>query len=304
MGKSARKLALLGATASGKTSLGVALAKKLDGVVLSLDSLSIYKGIDIASAKPSLEEMEGIRHFGIDVIEPDDDFNVTLFFELYKESLEFATANHKTLIIVGGTSFYLKSMLTGLSHKPPISQEVRKKVANSLLDLPKAFSYMQEIDQEYAKNISLNDRYRIEKWLEIHYQTRLVPSSYLRQNLQEPLIKGINIYNLQVDKEILHQRIEQRTDLMLQNALIAEVVGLERRYGRLPRCMGAIGIKEVLEYLDGYFDLAMMREKIITNTAKLAKRQRTFNKTQFLDFDVYSADTKELEEKVLADFGA
>ncbi|PID47433.1 MAG: tRNA (adenosine(37)-N6)-dimethylallyltransferase MiaA [Proteobacteria bacterium] len=294
-----RELAILGPTASGKTSLGISLAKKLDGVVLSLDSLSIYKGIDIASAKPSLEERDGIKHFGIDLISPDEIFNVVLFFDLYKQARKWALANGKTLIIVGGTSFYLKSMLTGLSDKPFVSEQTKEKVARKLKDLNSSYAYMQSIDADYAKNISSNDTYRIEKWLEIHYETGLIPSSYLKQTQKEPIIKDIPIYNLQIDRDILRGRIEKRTDIMINSGLVDEVVGLEKKYGRLPRCMGAIGLKEVLEYLDGYLDLEQMREKIITNTARLAKRQRTFNKTQFVDFNILHASMEEVEERII-----
>lgn len=294
-----RELALLGATASGKTSFGVELAKKLDGVVLSLDSLSIYKGIDIASAKPTKEEMDGVLHFGIDVCEPDEIFNVTLFFDLYQKAKEYALANDKSLIIVGGTSFYLKAMLTGLSDKPYVSEEVKEKVARKLQDLDSTYIYMQSVDEEYAKSISQNDSYRIEKWLEIHYETGSIPSAYLKQTMKEPILKDVPIYDLQVDREILRQKITKRTDMMIENGLIAEVVGLEKKYGRVPRCMGAIGLKEVLAYLDGLYTLELMREKIITNTSRLAKRQRTFNKTQFLDFNIIKGSVEELRGVIL-----
>ncbi len=297
-----RQLAILGATASGKTSLGVSLAKKLNGVVLSLDSLSIYKHIDIASAKPTLQERDGIRHFGVDVIEPNEEFNVTLFFDLYKQTLEYAKEHNKALIIVGGTSFYLKSMLTGLSKKPFVSDEIKQKIKTDLRNLEQAYQFIEQEDLEYAKQISSNDSYRIEKWLEIYYASTQKPSLYLKQNLQEPIIKDLKIYNLSMDKDILRKRIELRTKLMIQTGLIDEIVALEKKYTRAPKSLKAIGLKEVFEYLDGEVNIKEMEEKIITNTARLAKRQRTFNKTQFLDFDVVNGSGDELEEKILLDF--
>lgn len=291
-------LALLGATASGKTALAIQVAKKLDGIILSLDSLSIYKGIDIASAKPTKEQMQGILHFGIDVINPDEIFNVTLFFELYTHAYKYAQKHNKTLIIVGGTSFYLKAMLTGLSDKPFITDEVKQKVARALLHLEKTYEYILQIDSDFAKNISSHDSYRIEKWLEIHYETGLVPSKFLKQTLKEPIIKDIDIYELVVDKEVLKEKITLRTNQMIENKLIAEIVGLEKKYGRLPRCMNAIGIKEVLSYLDGYCTLTQMKEDIITNTLKLAKRQKTFNKTQFIEHNVIRGDFEFLQKSL------
>lgn len=275
------ELAILGPTASGKTNLALTLANELNGVILSLDSLSIYKGIDIASAKPTKEELEQVKHFGVNIINPNEIFNVTLFFDLYKKAKEYAVTNNKMLVIVGGTSFYLKAMLTGLSDKPLVSEDTKQKVARSLSDVGSTFEMIKDIDEEYANKITSKDSYRIEKWLEIYYESGLVPSQYLKKTLKEPIIKDIPIFELSIDRDILRQKIRLRTSQMLEKGLVAEIVGLEKKYGRLPRCMKAIGIKEVLEYLDGFYGLKEMEEKIITNTAKLAKRQRTFNKTQF-----------------------
>lgn len=275
------ELAILGPTASGKTNLALTLANELNGVILSLDSLSIYKGIDIASAKPTKEELEQVKHFGVNIINPNEIFNVTLFFDLYKKAKEYAITNNKMLVIVGGTSFYLKAMLTGLSDKPLVSEDTKQKVARSLSDVGSTFEMIKDIDEEYANKITSKDSYRIEKWLEIYYESGLVPSQYLKKTLKEPIIKDIPIFELSIDRDILRQKIRLRTSQMLEKGLVAEIVGLEKKYGRLPRCMKAIGIKEVLEYLDGFYGLKEMEKKIITNTAKLAKRQRTFNKTQF-----------------------
>lgn len=292
-----RKLALLGATASGKTSLAMYLATKYDGVILSLDSLSICRGIDIASAKPSQDERETIRHFGVDVISPNEEFNVTIFFDIYKKAKEFAMQNGKTLIIVGGTSFYLKAMLDGLSHKPLVSKSSKAKVARALKHLEATYQMIEEKDSIYAKTITKNDKYRIEKWLEIYYETKEIPSRYLKSTLQAPLIKNIFIYELLLDREVLRENIRIRTNKMIQEGLIDEVVGLEKKYSRVPKCMKAIGIKEVLAYLDGHFSFDEMREKIITNTAQLAKRQRTFNKTQFSQ-PMIRGNYEELVEKI------
>lgn len=293
-----KQLAILGATASGKTNLALTLANKLDGVILSLDSLSIYREIDIASAKPTKDELSQVKHFGVDVINPDEIFNVTLFFDLYNEAKEYALANNKTLVIVGGTSFYLKAMLTGLSDKPLVCEETKQKVARSLSDLGSTYELIKEIDEEYAQKITSKDTYRMEKWLEIYIETGSVPSEYLKKTLKEPIIKSIPIYELVLDRDELRQKIKLRTKQMLDNGLVAEVVGLEKKYGRLPRCMKAIGIKEVLEYLDGYYTLELMEEKIVTNTSKLAKRQRTFNKTQFTQ-DITRGEYDGLLEAVL-----
>ncbi len=273
-----REIAILGPTASGKTGLSIDLAKKLNANILSLDSLSIYKEIDIASAKPTPQERDGIKHFGIDALHVDDDFNVTVFFELYKEAKKASQEEGKNLIIVGGTGFYLKSMIDGISPKPQIDQITKHKVKHNLAI---GYELIKEFDDVYASAISKNDSYRIEKWLEIYFQTGIIPSQYFEQNKREPIIKDIEIYEIKVQKETLLERINLRTQNMLDDGLIDEVFYLEKKYTRAPNPMKAIGIIETLSFLDGYLSKKELKEKIITNTARLAKRQKTFNNSQF-----------------------
>jgi len=276
-----RTIAILGATASGKSDLSIKLAKKIDAYILSLDSLSIYKYIDIASAKPTKEERGDILHFGIDEIEPHQNFNVSLFFDIYKEADKKAREDGKNLIIVGGTGFYLKALIEGINNKPKISEATKQKVRESIFNLKKAYSIISKTDKTYADRISSNDRYRIEKWFEIYYETGLGISQYFQNSDKEPILKEYQLYEIDTDKEILRERIKKRTELMLKNGLIDEVVWLEKTYTRTPNSMKAIGIKETLDFLDGKLNIEELKEKIITNTAKLAKRQRTFNSTQF-----------------------
>jgi tRNA dimethylallyltransferase len=292
-----KQIAILGATASGKTSLSIELAKKYNGVILSLDSLSIYKEIDIASAKPSIQERDGILHFGIDEIHVDDVFNVMLFFELYKKAVRFCKNNEKNLIIVGGTGFYLKSMIEGISHKPHVSKKMKEQIKEELLDLKTAYLKIEELDIKSASQIKANDTYRIEKWFEIYYGTNLIPSEYFQKEQRAPIITDIKLYEVDIEKDLLRERIAQRTDMMLKNGLIDEVVALEKRYTRLPNPMKAIGIKETLDFLDGNLSKEELHEKIVTNTARLAKRQRTFNKTQFEEH--FKGDVKTLKNKIV-----
>lgn len=290
-----REIALLGATASGKTALSIKLAIELNANILSLDSLSIYKEIDIASAKPTCKERKGIKHYGIDTLHVDEEFNVTLFFELYKEATTQSMKEGKNLIIVGGTGFYLKSMIDGISHKPVISFQTKQKVKQSL---SLGYDLMCEFDEIYAKTISKNDKYRIEKWLEIYFQTGLVPSQFFEQNQRKPVIENIELYEVYVDKEILKERISKRTEMMLEMGLIDEVFRLEQKYTRAPNPMKSIGISETLSFLDGDLDKQELKKKIIINTAKLAKRQKTFNSSQFRKH--FIGDTNLVYLKVLA----
>ncbi len=282
-------IALLGPTASGKTALSIELALKHNALILSLDSLSIYKEIDIASAKPSLEERGDIFHFGIDEILPSEPFNVTMFFELFHKAKNRCLQENKNLIIVGGTGFYLKAMMDGLSVKPVISDEIKDEIEKKLYDLPSAYKLMQKIDALYAQKISPNDRYRIEKWLELYISTNEVPSRYLQNAKKEPILSDVGLFEIAISKDLLAKKIALRTEKMVQDGLIVEIFGLEKRYTRAPQCMKAIGIKEVLDFFDGKYKLAELKERISFNTLHLAKRQRTFNTTQFQEHPTLEA---------------
>ena len=155
-------IALLGPSASGKTSVALEIAKKKDAYILSLDSLSVYKEINIASAKPTKEEQGDIPYFGIDIIYPSTNFSINLFCDEYNKVYEKAKNDNKNLVIVGGTSFYLKSLIDGLSIKPNISQDTKEKVQASIKNLDEAYDFIKKKDPAY--NIAKNDKYRIEKW--------------------------------------------------------------------------------------------------------------------------------------------
>ena len=277
------QIAIIGSTASGKTAKAIEYAKKNNANILSLDSLAIYKEIDIVSAKPTLKERDGVKHFGLDIIYPNDSFDVTLFIKLYKEAKTESIKEGKSLVIVGGTSFYLKSLIQGLSPMPTISSEIRKKSLQTIEQgVIEAYDILFKIDADYMLNIASTDSYRIEKMLNLYYQTGLTPTEYFRANPPQPtIIEPLPIYEIQVDKEILREKIKERTQKMIDMGLVEEVAYLEKSYTREPNCMKAIGIKEVLDYFDGVYSFEQMQEKIVINTARLAKRQRTFNRSQF-----------------------
>ena len=277
--------------------MAISIAKKIDAYILSIDSLSIYKEIDIVSAKPSKEELKEVKHFGIDILYPNEYFSVDIFINLYKEVRSTCIKENKNLIIVGGTAFYLKSLIQGLSNIPNITKEISLHVEAKLKNLQECYEFLQSIDNAYMKNISPNDRYRIEKALLIYETSKITPSEWFRQNPPKPVIKNLNIYNIEVDRETLRQRIKKRTKKMFESGLIDEVCLLEQKYTRLPHSMNSIGVAEVLEYLDNKVSLEEMLENISTHTAHLAKRQQTFNRTQFEN--ILNAPLEELEDIIL-----
>lgn len=271
-----KEIAIIGSTASGKTALSLEIASKTNSIILSLDSLCVYKEIDIVSAKPTLEERGEILHFGIDEVYPNVEFDVVCFMELYKKAKEYALKNNKNLIIVGGTGFYLKALIDGLS----LGIETKVKLDISVSE---AYDLLYSLDEMYMKKIEKNDKYRVEKSYAIYKQTGLTPTLYFEKNPKIPLAKDLKIFEILWEKEELKKRVASRTNTMIKSGLIDEIIYLERKYTRAPNCMSSIGIVETFEYLDGKLSKEELEEKISQNTMKLAKRQNTFNKGQFLN---------------------
>jgi len=296
--KTFKQLALIGATASGKTSLAVKIAKKLDAYILSLDSLSIYKEINIVSAKPSHEEQEGIVHFGIDYIDPSESFDVTTFIQLYHDIHTKCINDNKNLVIVGGTGFYLKMLIHGISSLPSISKKTKEETQKYLLNLESAYALLHSLDPDYMSTIASNDSYRIEKALNIYIETTLTPTEYFKKFPPKATITDdLPIYQIEWERNSLRERIARRTKIMLEYGLVDEVCMLEEKYTRTPNCMKAIGIKETLAYMDGVYNKKELLEKITINTSRLAKRQTTFNNSQF--DTVLKGSVKELKKILL-----
>ncbi|WP_456381463.1 tRNA (adenosine(37)-N6)-dimethylallyltransferase MiaA [Hydrogenimonas sp.] len=276
-----KTLAILGPTASGKSRLSIDLARRYDCAILSLDSLSVYREIDIASAKPSLEERGEIPHFGIDVIRPDSRFNAGIFIDLYREALRHCRETGRDLIIVGGTGFYLKALMEGMSENPDFSEKSEAIVETIMRDPSRAYDTLRKIDPRYADRIERGDTYRIRKGLLLYHETGIPPTRYFEEHPPVPVARNLRIYEIETEKSTLQRRIEERTAAMFSSGLVDEVATLEKRYGRDPHPMKAIGIAEVLEYFDGKVSFEKMYENIVVHTRQLAKRQKTFNKTQF-----------------------
>ena len=196
-----KTVAILGPTASGKTDLSIRLAARHDAAILSLDSLAIYREIDIASAKPTPEERGDIPHFGIDVIHPDEHFNVSIFIELYRQAEVYCHAQEKNLIIVGGTGFYLKTLMEGISEIPEISNETKKRVMEILADLPKAYDMLYRIDPAFFDSVSPTDRYRIEKGLQLYYETGIPPTRYFAENPPKPVLQNVPLFEIDVERD-------------------------------------------------------------------------------------------------------
>ncbi|ECW7656381.1 tRNA (adenosine(37)-N6)-dimethylallyltransferase MiaA [Campylobacter coli] len=262
------QIALIGTTASGKTYVANALAKEFNAVVLSLDSLCVYKEINIANAKPSKDELMNLNYFGVNLLSVDEHFNVELFIREYQKAKEFAIMNDLPLIIVGGTGFYLKTMIDGLSQK---IQDTTSNLSNDEI-----YTLLLKIDPAYK--IEKNDTYRLGKWLSIYESTNEIPSDFLKRTQKDGVLKDIEIYELVWDREILRKRIEARTKEMIDNGLIEEARMLFSNFDNNLKALNSIGLKECKEYLENKISLKELENLITIHTSQLAKRQRTFNK--------------------------
>lgn len=289
-----KQIAIIGSTASGKSDLALRLAERYNGLILSIDSLSIYNEIDIASAKPTKNELARIEHFGVDCLNPNQNASVMTFIDEYHRIYAKASSENKNIIIVGGSSFYLKSMIEGLSTLPDFSPETLLKVKDMILNLSECHRLLSSIDPLSMGKIALSDSYRIEKMLHIYLETQTAPSEWFRAHPPSPVITVCPVLHLDIERSFLRERIALRTQKMVRMGLIDEVAELERKYGRVPNSMKAIGIIETLEYLDGKITKPELIERISIHTGQLAKRQQTFNIHQFEL--AASAPTDELEK--------
>ncbi|MGN8353738.1 tRNA (adenosine(37)-N6)-dimethylallyltransferase MiaA [Helicobacter pylori] len=288
-------MALLGPSGSGKSALSVELAQELDAEIFSLDSLSIYKDINIASAKPSLKERKNIKHYALDHLNIDEKNNAQLFKTLLEDAIR--VSSKEILLIVGGSSFYLKSILEGLSDTPKISGEETVKIEREIATLANPYIFLKSIDPNMAFKIHPNDTYRIHKALEIFYATHTPPSEYFKANPKKPFEHAISLFALSIEKTVLANNIKQRTKSMLDCGLIEEIKALYTQYPKDSQPFKAIGVKESILFLEKRLTLKELEEAIISNTMKLAKRQNTFNKTQFNN--LYMGGVEEVRHAIL-----
>ncbi len=271
-------LCLAGPTASGKTALAVELAKDLNGEVVSCDSMQVYRRMDIGTAKPSREEMQGIPHHMIDVAEPDEDFSVSRYCAMAAPIVDDIVARGKTAIIAGGTGLYMDSLIRGNDFAPFPSTGVRERLEAEAdeVGLPAMLTQLRQIDPDTADRVS--DRKRILRALEVYLETgetitehnrktRLIPPKYT------PLWLGLDF----ADRGELYRRIDKRVDIMLEMGLMEEIRSLLDS-GIAEKCtaMQAIGYKEFVNALEGREPLSQAAEEVKKASRHYAKRQLTW----------------------------
>lgn len=289
-------VAVVGPTASGKTSLAVKLAQKLNGEVISADSMQVYKGMDIATAKPDEEEMAGIPHHLISIISPEEEFSVSRFCDLAGQAVRDIVSRGKVPIIAGGTGLYVDSFLGNTVFlENTKNDEVRKNLSLRLEKegAEKLYSELCEKDPEAAEKIHPNNSLKIIRALEIFYSsgktlTNQNELSHLEESPYESLIIGLTAEN----REFLYDRINRRVDIMLENGLVEETKMFFETKTASTACQ-AIGYKELKPYLDGNLTLEEASENLKRATRRYAKRQLTWFRRnrdiRWLDIDSFSS---------------
>ena len=272
-------IVICGPTASGKTELAISLAKKLNTEIISADSMNIYKGCDIGTAKPSKEEQDIVKHHMIDVASAVDEFSVSDYESKGLKIVEDLLDNDKTPIICGGTGFYINSLLFGLSYgKSPKNENIREKYNQMAKECGNEAVYdvLKSIDEETALKLHPNDVKRVIRAIEIFESSGVKKSEIIDDLVPRFEYKA---YMINYDRQILYDRINKRVNLMLENGLIKEVENLVKNgVNKNSQSMQGIGYKEVLEYFDGDISIEELSEKIKQNTRRYAKRQITFFK--------------------------
>lgn len=272
---------VLGATATGKTGLSIKLAKKLNAEIINADSMYVYKYFDIGTAKPTLEEMDGVKHHLIGYIDPKEDCSVASFREDARNAIAKLKEQNILPIIVGGTGFYIDSLIKPYTYGNVCRDDnLRQKLKRELDEFGSDYLYnkLKNIDAIAANKLHPNDTKRVMRALEIAMLSNTKKSNINNNSdviLKCPLIIGLNI-----DRDILYKKINNRVDVMIENGLIEEVKSLYNQGYNVNNCnaMKGIGYKEILEYLDNKCTLDYAIDKIKQHTRNYAKRQLTWFK--------------------------
>lgn len=270
--------ALAGPTASGKTALSIELAKRMNAEIISVDSALVYKRLDIGSAKPTREEMEGVPHHLIDIIEPWFNYSVNDFLTDTKRLIQEIHARNKEVLLVGGTMMYFKALQEGISTLPEADDKVRETIKSQ--DLAYWYDFLVQKDPLTANKLNSNDQQRIERAVEVMLLTDQAYSSIIAINAKEGgLGESLKLCALvPSDRKHLHQMIEKRFMQMLDNGFLKEVEtlkGLTAMHADLPS-MRSVGYRQAWQYLDGEYDYNEFIAKGVAATRQLAKRQLTW----------------------------
>lgn len=277
-----RVIVIVGPTASGKTNLSIELAKRMNGEIISADSMQIYKYMDIGTAKPTKEEMQDISHYLIDEVLPNEDFNVVRFKELAEKYIDNILEKGKQPIVAGGTGLYISSLINNINFSESESDwELREALKKEAEEFGPEYLHkkLQEVDPNSALSIHPNNIKRVIRALEVYYQTQKPISYHNEMSRSIPPKYQFVLVGLNMDRQVLYERINKRVDIMIQNGLVDEVKGLVNQgYADNIISMQGIGYKEILEFLRNNITLEQAIDNIKQGTRRYAKRQITWFK--------------------------
>ena len=275
----AKVIVICGPTASGKTALSIEVAKKINGEIISCDSMQIYKDMNIGTAKPTKEEMGEIKHYLIDYVLPTERYSVAEYKKDAKKAIKEVIEKGKTPIIVGGTGLYVDSLIYEIEY-PEIKfdEEYRKKLEKEVEEegLEKLYEKAKKIDPIAIQKISKTDKKRIQRVLEIYHATGKTKTEQEIISRQKEPEYAYKVYGLLWDRQKLYDRINLRVDIMIEQGLIEEVKTILKKYSKFPTAMQGLGYKEVVQYLNKEITKEEMIEKIKQETRRYAKRQMTW----------------------------
>ncbi|WP_308574313.1 tRNA (adenosine(37)-N6)-dimethylallyltransferase MiaA [uncultured Fusobacterium sp.] len=293
-------LVIAGPTGVGKTDLSIKLAKLLDADIISADSAQIYKGMNIGTAKITAEEMQGVKHYMLDVVEPIKKYSVGDYQTAVDNILNEKEKENKNIILTGGTGLYIGSITEGLSDLPAGDPILREELLK--LDSEELYKKLMELDPQAAQDIHINNRRRVERAVEVCLLTGDKFSVLSKKNIKN------NNYNffkvaLERDREYLYERINLRVDIMLEKGLEQEVRDLYEKYGENLRKINIIGYTELIEYFNGKVTYEEAVENIKRNSRRYAKRQFTWfkNDPTYVWFDLDKLSEEEIINSIMSE---
>lgn len=282
--KKNKVIAIVGATASGKTAYAVELAKEINGEIISADSRLVYKGFDIGTAKPSPEEQDGIPHYMIDIVEPEYEYSVALYKTEAEKHIQDILSRGKMPIVVGGTGLYVDTLLRNFDI-PKIKPDKKLREKLNTLTTDELYKTLDNLDKEAPSFINFNDRRKLIRAIEIIQVTG--------KSLSESRKIGDSKYEVEwigknFDRKTLYERIDKRVDLMVKSGLVEETKNLLKKHGEIPNLCGTIGYREMLSFIKGEISLEDAKNILKQNTRRYAKRQLTwFRRNEEIKWDIY-----------------
>lgn len=291
-------LVIAGPTGVGKTDLSIKLAKLLNADIISADSAQIYKGMDIGTAKITAEEMQGVKHYMLDVVEPIKKYSVGDYQTAVDNILNEKERENKNIILTGGTGLYIGSITEGLSDLPAGDPILREELLK--LDSEELYKKLMELDPQAAEDIHINNRRRVERAVEVCMLTGDKFSVLSKKNIKNNNYNFLKVA-LERDREYLYERINLRVDIMLQKGLEQEVRALYEKYGENLRKINIIGYTELIEYFNGQVSYEEAVENIKRNSRRYAKRQFTWfkNDPTYVWFDLDKLSEEEIINSII-----